>query len=306
MGQAAISAENALEDAAGVPESVLSGSEAKICDRLPPPASFRPVATGASPNGWCANSDCPDWLFKREEQVYFHAPTSSLWRRRGKVLVQIDSYSSALGGFASSSPKVLLRAVFSAWRKAAADKKRWCMDSAEIVPEESTAPDLRSAPKGLRRSRRGVSPPPTNGWRAVGHGWEAHADAQQWLRKSEEASCMDSAVFFYKPTESLWMQLPSGIFACVETYHTALAIMISSSELGLSRLVFCKWRNQVHVRTVVNEWRQRIQVMSGSFNDDQQDAAQELDMPCADQTAVWKGVSGQRRSAYTLIDLGTP
>lgn len=276
----------------------MARSATKIGDTLPPASSFLPVAAGSSPNGWCANPGCPDWLYKRAEQVYFHIPTSSLWRRRNKVLVQVDAYRSALGGFASTAPMVLMRAVFSTWRQAAEDAKRWCTDDLDHIAEEPSTPDIRSAPKGLRRSRQGVSPPPMQGWSAVGQGWEGHTQARQWLRKSAEAACMGSAVFFYRPTETLWMQLPSGVFACVETYHSALATLISSSETGLSRTVFCKWRNQVRaLRTVVSEWRHRIQVMATSFNDEP-DAAEESEaspMPWSVQTAVRECGSGQRR-----------
>lgn len=230
-------------------------------------------------SGWYSSDHCPDWLFKRAEQVYFHVPTASLWRRHGKALARLDVCRSAISSFAAAAPLVLLRAAFASWRSLVPESAT----SLDVSPrKEAARPMLRKAPKGLRHgghSRGGVSPPPAAGWSCAFRGWERHDDAPKWLRKpledSREVFDADDAddavaehIYFYVPSESFWMELPNGTFACIETYHAAVAALLTASNTSLLRTTFCSWRSQAQV---VREWRGRIGVMSASFGEDEEE-----------------------------------
>jgi len=243
-------------------------------DTLPPAKAFR-VAAGS--HGWSAHPGCPDWLLKRKEKVYFHAPTSSLWHRRrnDKALVRVDVYQRALGGFATSVAPVLLRALLTAWAQESADARQWRDDDVDGACgiDEVPRPRLRTAPKGLRRTRRGVSPPPLDGWSEATRGWQRHDKAPNWLRKAIDLEG-SGQFFFYIPTESLWMQMPTGVFACADTYHSALAVFMSAVKGTHMRTCLLAWRG--HVR-VTQEWRKKIQF----FGSDAEDTANEETTPIA-------------------------
>merc|ERR1712032_282859 len=100
---------------------------------------------------------------------------------------------------------------------------------------------------------------------------ERHDDAPNWLRKVID--CEGAAqVFFYIPTESLWMQMPTGHFACADTYHSALAALMSAAKDTLMKTCLLGWRG--HVR-VTQEWRKKIQI----FGSDAEDTANEETTP---------------------------
>lgn len=245
--------------------NVLSGVQ--LSKTLPPAKSFEVVGS----NGWCSAAGYPDWLYKYSELVYFHVPTTSLWRRNGKTLARVDAYHSAICGFISRTPDVLARAVFSSWQSIAASARRWRAADVLCISDEASRPVARTAPRGLRKSFRGVSPPPSDGWVRGARGWEAHAAAQNWVRKAVEAEEATEAaahgaayIYFYVPTQSLWMELPNGTFACIETYHSAVAAFIVASGGALLRTVFFTWCSQARV---VRQWRSRINVMSSSFGE---------------------------------------
>lgn len=160
---------------------------------------------------------------------------------------------------------------FSSWQSIAASARRWRAADVLCISDEASRPVARTAPRGLRKSFRGVSPPPSDGWVRGARGWEAHAAAQNWVRKAVEAEEATEAaahgaayIYFYVPTQSLWMELPNGTFACIETYHSAVAAFIVASGGALLRTVFFTWCSQARV---VRQWRSRINVMSSSFGE---------------------------------------
>lgn len=268
-------------------------------DDLPPATLFVPVGS----SHWCAHPGAPDWLLKQREQVYFHVPSSSLWRRtRTKALVRVDGCGdvrrAAACGFAASTPALLVRSAFVSWAAATVQKwGRWCSDvsvstddlspfdatmespiagsdrtasTTDASPENTVRSNLglqvRRARKGLRHGCRGVSPPPRDGgWKSAAHGWQRHEMAPNWLRKEEQDS---DPAYFYLPNESLWAEMPSGQFACVDTYHKALAAMISTSDSSVLRMCLVGWKAQAKI---IKQWRYKISVIAGSGGAGQSD-----------------------------------
>jgi len=233
---------------------IVGAKKLEIGDALPPEDRFAPMGN----SGWFAHPAAPDWLLKSEDGVYVHVPSGSLWRRRGRELVPEDFYRClVVGSFSGGSPKVLLRAAWSAWRREATEARLWHDGGADTTVESPVPrPTVRVAARGLRRTRQGVSPPPERGWSDAGEGWQCHPTAKKWLRKETDS---EGEVFFYLPNESLWVQMRQGVFVCVDTYHAALAAFISSSTGMLLRTCLMSWRNQA---SVVGTWRKRIRVMA--------------------------------------------
>lgn len=224
----------------------------------PPASEFVPCSQlPGDTAGWCIHPVTPDWLLKAQSCVYFHVPSSSLWRRHGQELVQADAYQRAVGCLAGSAPQMLLRLALAVWVQMAQEARLWQADGAEATLESpEPRPLLRTAPRGLRRSRHGISPPPASGWMDAGEGWQCHPRAPNWLRKSADS---DGPVFFYLPSETLWKETRSGGFVCMSTYHSALTTLISASLGALARSCFAGWRNQA---CVVAAWRRRIGFMA--------------------------------------------
>eukprot|EP00933_Yihiella_yeosuensis_P045709 TRINITY_DN41113_c0_g1_i1.p1 TRINITY_DN41113_c0_g1~~TRINITY_DN41113_c0_g1_i1.p1 ORF type:complete len:357 (-),score=52.95 TRINITY_DN41113_c0_g1_i1:82-1152(-) len=235
-----------------------------VRDTLPPAADFQQEHS----SGWFSHPGIPEWLFKRDNHVYVHCPSSSLWRRHGEVLVREGALCRALGrgDFAASQPRRLLLRSFLSWRLTAA---RWRDANAPRERKRDRALRKRvipTAPKGLRRTRQGVSPPPTIGWKDAAQGWQRHPKVSTWLRKPlfPESSSSET-FFFYVPAESLWKELRPGVFACVDTYHKAVAAFMSSLGETKLRTYFCAWRRQ---SKLVSAWRQRIRIMSAQDGDE--------------------------------------
>mmetsp|Transcript_116672 Transcript_116672/g.371177 ORF Transcript_116672/g.371177 Transcript_116672/m.371177 type:complete len:287 (-) Transcript_116672:131-991(-) len=240
------------------------GHAAGVEDNLPPASSFRKLQNSS----WSAHPSAPDWLLKDDDQIYCHTPSGSLWRRRHSRLIREDEYRRAVG-LALGGPRLMLRAVFAGWSAAA---RRWRSHEEDTVESPVPRPSLRTGCHGLRRSRQGVSPPPSveGGWHDAGHGWQAHPDSPKWLRKFTEE---EGPAFFYLPSESLWMEMPNGSFVCVDAYHTALTVFLMTSDSTVRRSCLLAWANQVNV---VKMWRQRIKVMSsGDTSGDQEPATQD-------------------------------
>mmetsp|Transcript_125144 Transcript_125144/g.348227 ORF Transcript_125144/g.348227 Transcript_125144/m.348227 type:complete len:308 (-) Transcript_125144:139-1062(-) len=258
-----------------------TGRKSGVRDSLPPEHEF----VNVSSSGWFAHPAAPDWLLKRDAHVYYHTPSSSLWKRRGKLLVRADGPPrvptlggvGGLGGAAvggrpglPAAPS-LLRTAFTAWVREATKARKWRDGVAGIdATLESPLPSvpnsargLRHTPRGPQQSRRGVSPPPQDGWSEAADGWQCHPSARQWLRKETDA---DGPVFFHQPDESLWMWVRNGTFACVDAYHRALAAFMSGVEDTVLRTCLLSWRNQA---CVVGAWRKRIQFMAFSPGEDQ-------------------------------------
>lgn len=223
---------------------------------MPPEHEFVPVDA----SGWSAHPAAPDWLLKPEDRVYVHTPSGSLWRRHGVELVAEEFFRCvAVGSFSGTSPRLLLRAAWSAWAHEASESRLWRDGGVETTVESPVPrPALRIAARGLRRTRHGVSPPPDTGWSEASEGWQCHPAAQNWLRKQTDA---EGHVFFYLPNESLWMQLRPGAFVCVDTYHEALAAFISAASGTLLKTCLLSWRSQA---SVVGAWRKRIRVMKAA------------------------------------------
>jgi len=252
-------------------------------DRLwltaPPASEFVPCSQLPSETaGWCIHPSAPDWLLKAESRIYFHVPSSSLWRRHGQELVQADTYQRAVGCLAGSTPQLLLRLALAVWVQMAQESRLWRADAAEAVEESAEPrPVLRTAPRGLRRTRQGVSPPPTNGWVDAGEGWQCHPGTKNWLRKSADT---DGPVFFHMPSENLWKERQGGGFICMDTYHSALAALISMSQGALTRSCFVGWRNQA---CVVATWRRRIGFMACT-----EEKAEEVSAVAPVQSIFWQ------------------
>eukprot|EP00928_Gymnodinium_smaydae_P094490 TRINITY_DN7944_c0_g1_i2.p2 TRINITY_DN7944_c0_g1~~TRINITY_DN7944_c0_g1_i2.p2 ORF type:complete len:281 (+),score=25.07 TRINITY_DN7944_c0_g1_i2:1133-1975(+) len=222
------------------------------------------VFAAAGTTGWSAHPDAKDWLFKDVAKVFYHMPTSSLWRRNGSLnaLVRLDDVCGrAALSLASASSPTFSRAVLLAWRSIADVNRKWRLMCTDDFGREACAPRLRTAARGhARRNRHGVSPPPLHKktWVDIGHGWQWHETAPKWLRKPNN---FEGHVYFYLPNESLWRTLPSGLFVCVDTYESALAVLSSSLHHYLLRTCLRGWSCQV---SIIKRWRHKISITARS------------------------------------------
>lgn len=233
-------------------------------DTLPPAEEFTPLGDSC----WHGHKEAPDWLFKPAEQIYCHTTSSSLWKRRGSraqgVLVRENAYRRAIAlSISGLNPASLLPAVFKGWERVT---RPWQLNADELeatVESPIPRPRLRSACRGLRKTRDGVSPPPRDlsGWRDAGHGWQKHSSSPKWLRKLDTGD--EGPAFFYVPMETLWVEMPNGALMCVDAYHSALTAFVALTGSTLRKSCFMAWASQVRI---VKEWRKRIQVMEAGLS----------------------------------------
>lgn len=100
--------------------------------RLPPTCRERgfdaPPASGWRPAccGWFVTADSDSWLSKPGDGVYYHMPTSSLWKDKEGNLVPLDLiYRRAVGAFLAQRHSTLLHGAFRAWAQRAQVTSYW-------------------------------------------------------------------------------------------------------------------------------------------------------------------------------------
>jgi len=107
-------------------------------ERWPPNLGYQEAL-----DGWQVSAQCPEWLHKPSNGVFFHTPTESLWRRargdrRAFVRVQgLDAVTIAAFGDTAGGRQVLLRACLLAWRRQVTKFEDMDADIAECCNAEA-------------------------------------------------------------------------------------------------------------------------------------------------------------------------
>lgn len=154
--------------------------------------------------------------------------------------------------------------MVKAWQSITQASQKWKHMQIEDTCEEAAPLRLRS-PVSVHAppSGGGVSPPPLTdcGWSDAGTGWQRHLRAPNWVRKPKG---LGGPVFCYKPGDSLWMTMPSGLFMCVDNCDGLLEVAAASHHTKLLRTCFSSWR----CRTSVSKtWKYKM-ALFGSSGDD--------------------------------------
>jgi len=121
----------------------------------PPQKGWAPVKADDKDDPWLCCVSSADWIFHKEEQTYFHLPTSTLWEQREVKCCdpkappvsyfRVDAFHlKALSCFAGSINSAVIELAWQSWvrytRKKGEDKRKKMLDNMMMKAEPERVP----------------------------------------------------------------------------------------------------------------------------------------------------------------------